>query len=662
MALLIMGIAMIVISKKEKHNQVTVAHDLRAGAQWRQKLYLLISRNPISKNYVLGIRRRYQLIVDLKEHQLRLKTVNSFLIIVAVGVFTIAVFARMTKEPLMVLFSIIVVYFLAESIMDVMVTRLGNKIMSDQVDFHEKLRHYYYEYGDVAEAVYHAADELSEECPEMSMQGMKIHDILLSKTVEEDIIDYNDTAPNRFLKMLLGLIYTSMEYGDSKDDKGRSQLLNNMAILNQEIRLEVFKIDKINYFLRSLNLIVLAPLLAMGPLKSWASSNFYPLQKFYESSLGLVVEMAMYIIVILSYYIIRQMQKLDGGRPKKVQKLTSIHWVNGIVANIAPVKYTKRRYKIEKLLKGAGESNSVREYFARKIALASIGFLLSVIVVFSLHFHTVTTLLTTPDIDAVKENFLGGKLSEPDRLKAEEVTTYDAKILKKTSYSDNEEIISQMILVDSLLSEEQVRNVTERIKGKAIVIKKAYFKWYELIICVLIGVIFYSTPTLLLMFQRRVVQIEMENEVSTFQSTVLMLIHIERMSVDEVLEWLSKYAVVFKEPLEECLTEFDSGAYEALEKMKDAIEYKGMKDLIASLQTAVNSLSLEDAFDELESDKEHFFKVREETNKRIIEKKIGSGRIVGFTPLYALIGLYFGFPLLYSSAMEMLEFYNKINY
>ena len=42
---------------------------------------------------------------------------------------------------------------------------------------------------------------------------------------------------------------------------------------------------------------------------------------------------------------------------------------------------------------------------------------------------------------------------------------------------------------------------------------------------------------------------EMEDEVMQFQTIILMLMYIERISVEYIIEWLARYANIFKDPL-----------------------------------------------------------------------------------------------------------------
>lgn len=69
---------------------------------------------------------------------------------------------------------------------------------------------------------------------------------------------------------------------------------------------------------------------------------------------------------------------------------------------------------------------------------------------------------------------------------------------------------------------------------------------------------------MLLKFQVKLRQMLMEDEVMSYQTIILMLMRIERVDVEMILEWLERYADIFKEPIGKCLNNYESGGWEAL--------------------------------------------------------------------------------------------------
>lgn len=173
------------------------------------------------------------------------------------------------------------------------------------------------------------------------------------------------------------------------------------------------------------------------------------------------------------------------------------------------------------------------------------------------------------------------------------------------------------------------------------------YGWYEVLICVIIAGISYMIPIWFLTFQIKMRELEKENEVMQFQTIILMLMNIERISVETMLEWLERYSNIFKEPINKCLNNYESGAYEALEKLKEDVSYKDLIRIIEGLQAAVEKISIKEAFDELETEREFYKEKRKEANDRLIARKGLIGKAVGFTPMIILFVGYLIIPLIY---------------
>lgn len=87
-----------------------------------------------------------------------------------------------------------------------------------------------------------------------------------------------------------------------------------------------------------------------------------------------------------------------------------------------------------------------------------------------------------------------------------------------------------------------------------------------------------------------------------------MLMRIERVNVEIILEWLERYSNIFKAPITKCVNNYEAGAWEALEAMKEEVNYVPMIRIIESLQAAVEKIPITDAFDELDSERDYYQK------------------------------------------------------
>lgn len=210
------------------------------------------------------------------------------------------------------------------------------------------------------------------------------------------------------------------------------------------------------------------------------------------------------------------------------------------------------------------------------------------------------------------------------------------------------------------LTLEQANTNAERIYNKLQLYGNEYFKWVEVLIAIFIAYAMYYMPIVILKFQRKMRAMEMEDEVMQFQTIILMLMYIERISVEYIIEWLARYANIFKDPLLKCLNNYESGAIEALEELKEDAPYKPFVRIVESLESAVENVALTDAFDELETERNFFQEVRKETNERLINKKAKIGRVIGFAPMVTLFVGYLILPLIWSSVIDMSSYFSQM--
>ena len=145
------------------------------------------------------------------------------------------------------------------------------------------------------------------------------------------------------------------------------------------------------------------------------------------------------------------------------------------------------------------------------------------------------------------------------------------------------------------LTPEQLTSNATRIYTKLKDLSSNYFKAGELAIAMACAVFAYFVPNLFLTFQKKMRQLEMDDEVMQFQTIILMLMYIERVSVEYIIEWLTRFSNIFREPLQRCLNNYEAGAYEALEELKDDVTFKPFVRIVESLQSAVENVKITDA-------------------------------------------------------------------
>lgn len=621
-------------------------------------IYKIISKNIFTKHAVHNIRARIEIIGYTNERAIRKKVVQLMLGIMSVLLTLLLTVILVTRQPLLIILFVIVLWFLSETLVEFFVIRLKNRLLAQQIKLNDLIRHKYYETGMVDEAIYQACQSLDRHHHEIGLQGQRIYDVLIAKDIEKEMVTFNDTAPNKFLKMLLGLAYMTMEYGDAEVD-GSSVFMRNMGDLTGEIRIELTKREKLNYALKSLNIIVLIPLFCIAPIKNWASGYFVPLKVFYESRTGFLLEIVTVVLIFGCYILLRRLQQFEDNRYQyRKNPLEQRLYDRGLYSVIDVIKPNRKRYyHMKRRLKATASKLTVEAFTTRKLLAFIAGLLFAIGFFLALHYNQRHQVLTSPTLP---ETFLGGQLSEAEMARAATITASDTAYLSQMNALTSEEAIIKL-LEDEGLPIEATKIMAQRLVNKQQILFDQYVKWWEVGMMLLFALVCYQLPVLYLYFQQKVVKIEIEDEVAGFSSIILMLMHHERLSVSDVLEWMELFSTTFKEPIGDCLNNAAAGITLALEGLRDTTDNERFLSIVDSLILASEDITIRQAFDELASDKDFYMEARKEMNQRIVDRKINMGRMVGFAPIYGLILLYMIVPMITSSMADMQQYYNQIN-
>ncbi len=669
----IIVIAYFILSKKMQKSEYKRIQQLQQGTKKNkfsnevllQKLYLTYIKIPFIKRYALKIRRRLEIINIDDEYNTRKGTAKILTkaLVIIVPIFIVTIMITSSNFLLMAILLIFEI-FMVDTLIDGSVDKIDNKILKEQIDFFSEIRHAYHEFNMVEEAIYQVSqdDEMS-----VSRQGEKIYEILISNDPETELEKYYDIAPNSFLKEFAGISYLTKEFGDRKVN-GASLYLKNVNNITQEMQLEILKRDKLNYVFQSLSVISIAPVLLLEPLKNWAIGNFSFTASWYNGKAGMIVQILILILTFASYVLVRKL-KDNGSTGINVkntenpwqQKLYKKKMIKKIVDLFIPKVGSKEYRKVQQYLKDAASHLKMEWLYINRIAMAIITCIASIIIFSQLHVIAVNYIYTEPTTDYD----IFGNLSAKDEKKAMEITEQDNIVLDQFRGKPNTTTIQIKMAVQRLkyykeAEEADINKAVERIEGKLAIINSEYMQWFELLLALVFAVIAYMAPIWLLIFQVKMRQLEMEDEIMQFQTIILMLMRIERVNVEIILEWLERYSNIFKAPITKCVNNYEAGAWEALEAMKEEVSFIQFIRIIESLQAAVEKIPITDAFDELDSEREYYQEKRKESNERLIKRKGMIGKAIGFAPMVCMFVGYLIVPLVFIGLTSMSSSFSSL--
>ena len=667
-------LAYYLLSKKMQKSEYKKIQKLQQGTKnnsfstevFFQKLYLFYRKIPFLKRYVLKLRRKLEIINIQDEYATRRDSAKiitrSLVILLPIVILTIL----FTKTNYLLMFILLMFeLFMVDILIDSSIDKKDDTLLVQQIDFFSEIRHAYHEYNMVEEAIYQVSQDDEKD---VSRQGEKIYEILISDDPETELEKYYDVAPNNFLKEFAGLSYLTKEFGDRKVD-GASLYLKNVDNITQEMQIEILKRDKLNYVFKSLSIISIAPVLFLEPLKNWAISNFSFVRSWYNGKSGIIVQILILVITFISYVLVRKLK--DNGSVNTSTQNTQNPWQAKVYKNkfakkiidlFIPKDGTKNYKKMKELLTDAASPLKMEWVYVNRICIAIVTFCVSLTVFVQLHRVAIDYEYTQPTTDY---NLMGG-MSSKDEQKAMELTKQDNIFLDmfrgklKTTEKDVERAIKNSKYYQDA-TDKEIKKATKRIYGKIQVVNSEYLQWFELLLAFVFGILGYMSQEWILMFQVKMRQLEMEDEVMQFQTIILMLMRIERVNVEIILEWLERYSNIFKSQITKCVNNYEAGAWESLEELKNSISHMPLIRIVESMQAAVEKIPIKDAFDELDAERDYYREKRKESNARLISKKALIGKVIGFAPMVCLFVGYLIIPLVFIGLTSMSSTFSQMS-
>ncbi|TCZ77235.1 hypothetical protein E0485_12320 [Paenibacillus albiflavus] len=627
--------------------------------QLYQRSYNWSMKVPFLQRYVRNIRKRLESIHTYDGYTLRKEAMK--ITFATLGSALILILLIMIINPnLMLFFWVLLGLIVINGMMiDAFVNRLEDRLIKQFIQCLSHVRHYYQQHKMVDEAIYEAAQVSSYEA---ALHAERVHQMLTSYNPKAKLDEYYEVAPNRYLKMFAGISFFIMEYGD-KTVKNGSLYLNALSKLTQEMNFDILRREKLGHLLKGLTVIALLPVLFTSPIENWARTYFPAISDFYAGQFGLLFKIVVFLTIIVSYILLRKMLENDEAnysiKPARNQwrkRLYDIPPIKWIVNRFVPGKHTKQHFQISTLLKETNSPLTIEWFYMNRLLLTFVSFIGVMVLFFYMHSLTVDRILHAP---TKQVNYIG-KLPPEEQLKAEQLTEFDRSIIQDLSQSSI--VVKERIIQKVSEATQTDRNsasvilTANRIFGKINILKDEYLKWWELVIGLGISIMIYYVPVWILRFQKRLREIDMQNEVDQFHTLIGILSAFERVSVEIVLEWLDRSAMIFRAPLQTCLLHYDYGAERALEQLKQEVVFVPFVRIVERLQLAVEKISLQAAFDDLEMEQEFYKQKREQHYEKVIEQKSSWGKLIGFAPMYALIFMYLVIPLLYISSVQMTQY------
>ncbi len=158
-----------------------------------------------------------------------------------------------------------------------------------------------------------------------------------------------------------------------------------------------------------------------------------------------------------------------------------------------------------------------------------------------------------------------------------------------------------------------------------------------------------------IVMRKKMLEINREEEVVRFQSIILILMYMDRVTMELMIEWMERFAIVFKVDLEMIA---DSLAYDGIQTFNIAKERVSFLpfERILDCFIASDRIGICEAFSDVLSERVYYIEKHKQENEIILNNKAVIARTIAFIPLCLVILAELILPFVYYGLKQLSAF------
>ena len=118
---------------------------------------------------------------------------------------------------------------------------------------------------------------------------------------------------------------------------------------------------------------------------------------------------------------------------------------------------------------------------------------------------------------------------------------------------------------------------------------------------------------------------------------------IERMTVEQILDWMCMFSRIFKSSIQTCICEYTLDEEYALDHLAEEEPFEPFRRLVENLKMC-DRVGVETAFNGLSAERKNFQENRKLDNEIILENKVTIAEFLALTPAYGVVVGYITVP------------------
>ena len=465
------------------------------------------------------------------------------------------------------------------------------------------------------------------------------------KNIEEAVAEVEEshtvTLPTEhsYVRIYGAMCAVIREDGDMLSD-GYSVFQRNLQYLKEEIRENLLLCKSKMHGFTGLDVLSVLPVCFLPVVRLWAIRVSEGLSAYYYGSYGMLTTVLLFAATIGIYGLILWLFLPDEGQKDR-------YWLEKWLLQFPWIAYLLDVY------------GNVRAFLMKKVCFFAAALLGSVLFLTVYQNAERSQILTQIKIPSYQLMMLPERAREQAKRQYQELV---AQVVPETFKMDQEafkEHLEQLAVWEEL---KQELSLTENAQGMEEIAAALFLQvrayqeiriaWYHILFIVVVSILAFQIPELFLVADRWKAREKRMSECLRLQTVVLLLIHYEKTTVEEILSQMENFAVLFQSQMAEAVDHFSYDRIRSLQKLKQEIPDEPVQRICDALEFC-EELPVEEAFLNLEDEREYFLKKNMEERRNYQGECIALAKMAAYLPMFLLIILKLVVPFVAEGLSEL---------
>lgn len=484
----------------------------------------------------------------------------------------------------------------------------------------------------------------------------------ITEAVSEAEEKYKITLPSEhsYVRVYEAVCAIIREDGDELAD-GYSVFQRNLQYLKEEIRENLLLCKAKMHGFMGLDLLAVLPVCFLPLVRIWAIRVSDGLAAYYYGSYGMLSTVLLFTGTIGIYGFILWLLLPEEEQKDRYQLekwLLQFPGITNLLDRYVKKHYTKCLQKNEQIKQLQGFGN-IRAFLMKKICFFTVAFVGSVLFLTAYQNVQRTQILSQAKIPSYQLMVLPEKAQEQVKEKYQNLVKQIVAVTGKEQETVFKKTLEQMTLWKEIKqellageSEQSAGELENALYSQLEAYQKIRLCWYHILMTLVVAVLAAQIPELLLAAEQWKSREKRMSECLRLQTVVLLLIHYEKTTVEEILGQMENFAVLFKSQMAEAVDHFSYHRMETLQRLKQEIPDEPVQRICDALEFC-EELPVEEAFLNLEDERAYFLKKNMEERKNYQGECIALAKMVAYLPLFLLIILKLVIPFVAEGLSEL---------